>query len=91
MSQQLPVALPDELVRRLKRSVGRTVVVVPLSAGPQPHLPIVVPTGSAGEGSVAICDQVRAVDKRRLARSNGRLSSADITAVEAGLRSVLEP
>jgi mRNA interferase MazF len=68
----------------------RTVVVVPLSAGPRPRLPIVVATPSAGEGSVAVCDQVRAVDKRRLARNEGRLSAADMRSVEDGLRRILE-
>src|SRR5438270_7341084 len=44
----------------------RTVVVVPLSTGPEPRPPIVVATPSAGPNSVAVCDQLRAVDKRRL-------------------------
>ncbi len=43
----------------------RTVVVVPLSTGPAPRPPIVVATASAGAGSVAVCDQMRAVDKGR--------------------------
>jgi mRNA interferase MazF len=68
----------------------RTVVVVPLSTGPQPRPPIVVPTPSAGTGSVAVCDQIRAVDKRRLTRCEGRLAMADLGAVENGLRRILE-
>jgi len=68
----------------------RTVVVVPLSTGPQPRPPIVVPIPSAGENSVAVCDQVRAVDKRRLTRNEGRLSAVDLRSVEDGLRRVLE-
>jgi mRNA interferase MazF len=67
----------------------RTVVVVPLSTGPQPRPPIVIATPSAGEGSVAVCDQIRAVDKRRLIRSEGRLSAGDLRSVEDGLRRVL--
>ena len=39
----------------------RTVVVVPLSTGPEPHPPVVVATPSAGARSVAVCDQLRAV------------------------------
>src|SRR5215469_17590801 len=66
----------------------RTVVVVPLSTGPQPRPPIVVPIPSAGENSVAVCDQVRAVDKRRLTRNEGRLSAVDLRSVEDGLRRV---
>jgi mRNA interferase MazF len=68
----------------------RTVVVVPLSTGPQPHPPIVVATPSAGDKSVAVCDQVRAVDKSRLTRAGGRLSAADLNAVEAALRRLFE-
>lgn len=68
----------------------RTIVVVPLSTGPQPRPPIIVATPSAGLRSVAVCDQLRAVDKHRLARSEGRLSATDMRAVEDGLRRVLE-
>ena len=68
----------------------RTVVVVPLSTGPQPHPPLVVATPSAGASSVAICDQLRAADKRRLTRNEARLSARDLRAIEEGLRRVLE-
>jgi mRNA interferase MazF len=68
----------------------RTVVVVPLSTGPASHPPIVVATPSAGAGSVAVCDQVRAVDKARLTRCSGQVASADLQAVENGVRAVLE-
>lgn len=68
----------------------RTVVVVPLSTGPRPQPPIVVATPSAGKTSVAICDQVRAVDKSRLTRAEGRLSASDLSAVEAALRRLFE-
>lgn len=68
----------------------RTVVVVPLSTGPAPRPPIVVATPSAGAGSVAVCDQLRAVDRGRLTRQTGKLTSADLRLVEDGVRSVLE-
>jgi mRNA interferase MazF len=68
----------------------RTVVVVPLSTGPQPRPPIVVATPSAGATSVAVCDQVRAVDKRRLTQNQGRLSAVDLRSVEESLRRILE-
>ena len=67
----------------------RTVVVVPLSTGPAARPPIVVEAASAGAGSVAVCDQVRAVDKSRLTRRTGQLASHDMRAVEDGVRSVL--
>lgn len=69
--------------------VRRTVVVVPLSTGPTPRPPIVVATASAGPGSVAVCDQVRAVDKGRLTQRAGQLAAGDLRAVEDGVRVVL--
>ena len=69
--------------------VRRTVVIVPISTGPEPRPPIVVAVPSAGVGSVAVCDQVRAVDRARLTRMVGTLSMEDLRAVEAGVRAVL--
>jgi mRNA interferase MazF len=68
----------------------RTVVVVPLSTGPQPHPPVTIAIPSAGPRSVAVCDQLRAVDKQRLARREGTLAAADLRTLEAALRRVLE-
>ena len=68
----------------------RTIVVVPLSTGPEPRPPIVVATPSAGPNSVAVCDQLRAVDKRRLTRNSGRLSTVDLPMIEEGIRRILE-
>jgi mRNA interferase MazF len=67
-----------------------TIVVVPLSTGPEPRPPIVVATPSAGARAVAVCDQLRAIDKRRLGRASGRLSAADLRIVEDGIRRILE-
>jgi hypothetical protein len=52
--------------------------------------PIVVATPSAGPRAVAVCDQLRAVDKRRLTRASGRLSASDLGIVEDGVRRVLD-
>jgi mRNA interferase MazF len=43
-----------------------------------------------GEGSVAVCDQLRAVDKTRLTRTAAALSREDLRAVEHGVRAVLQ-
>jgi mRNA interferase MazF len=69
--------------------VRRTVVVVPLSTGPAPHPPVVMAVPSAGEGSVAVCDQIRAVDRSRLTRAGGVLSPEDLHTVEDSVRAVL--
>lgn len=69
--------------------VRRTVVVVPLSTGPAPRPPIIVAVPSAGEDSVAVCDQTRAVDRTRLRRLVGVLPRADLRAMEDSVRAVL--
>ena len=68
----------------------RTMVIVPLSTGPSPRPPIVVAVPSAGSNSVAVCDQIRAVDKTRLIKPEGQLNAADLRSVEDGVRAVLE-
>jgi mRNA interferase MazF len=68
----------------------RTVAVVPLPTGRDPRPPIVVSTPSAGPDAVAVCDQLRAVGKRRLTRMSGRLSITDLRAIEEGVRRILE-
>lgn len=67
----------------------RTVVLVPLTTGPPPRPPIRVAVPSAGANSVAVCDQLRALDKTKLTRRQGLLDEADVRAVEAGVREVL--
>jgi mRNA-degrading endonuclease toxin of MazEF toxin-antitoxin module len=46
-------------------------------------------TKSGGE-SVALCNQVRAIDKVRLTQRDGQLAPADLCAVEDDVRAVLE-
>lgn len=67
----------------------RTVVVVPLSSSPAVHPPVTVAVPGAGPGSVAVRNQVRAADKSRFDWQHGKLSQADLKAVEAGVRTVL--
>ena len=69
--------------------VRRTVVVVPLSTGPGQRPPIVLHVPSAGQGSMAVCDQIRAVDRSRLMRPSGSLSREDLKAVEDSVRTIL--
>jgi mRNA interferase MazF len=49
----------------------------------------VVAAASAGAGSGAVCDQVRAVNKSRLSRRVGQLAMSDLCAIEDGVRVVL--
>ena len=67
----------------------RTVIVVPLSTVSKPRPPIVVPVSCLGKQVVAVCDQIRAVDKTRLIKEAGSLSREDLEALDLGLRQVL--
>ncbi len=44
----------------------RTVVVVPLSTAASPRPPLVIAVQCLGKTAVAVCDRIRAVDKKRL-------------------------
>ena len=63
----------------------RTVVVVPLSSAAPARPPLVIPVESVAAGSVAVCDQVRAVDKTRLVSQLGQLSLADLKTLAESL------
>ncbi len=67
----------------------RTVVVVPLSTAAKPRPPLTISVQCLGQPVVAVCDQIRAVDKSRLLEAAGRLSKEDLEALEEGLRQVL--
>ena len=67
-----------------------TIVVVPLSTGPQAAPPLAVPVHSSGRPAVAVTDQIRAAARERFIRRMGKLSGPDLAAVEDGLRAVLE-
>ena len=67
----------------------RTVVVLPLSTSGRPRPPLAMPVVCMGKNVVAVCDQIRAVDKTRLVRAAGELAPEDMTRIENGLRQVL--
>ena len=67
----------------------RTVVVVPLSTGGKPRPPLAVPVLCLERNVIAVCDQIRAVDKTWLVKAAGILSSDDLEAIDEGLRQVL--
>ena len=67
----------------------RTVVVVPLSTVGKDRPPIVVSVTCLEKQVVAVCDQIRAVDKTRLIKEVGSLSKEDLETLDFGLRQVL--
>jgi mRNA interferase MazF len=69
-------------------AVRRTIGVIPLSSSPQVAEPIVVAVKSIGAQTVAICDQLRAVDKRKFDRLIGAVTDAELALVEASVKAV---
>jgi mRNA interferase MazF len=70
--------------------IRRTVVIVPLSSSGKSYPPLSVPFSSAGPSSVAVVDQVVAIDKRRLRDPQGMASREDLERLKAALRKVLD-
>ena len=68
----------------------RTVVVVPLSSSTGANPPLLVPLKCQGKSTIAVIDQIRAVTRERLLQRIEAVSSAQLDAVEDGLRAVLE-
>ena len=75
-------------VNALNRARG-TVVVVPLSTSAKPRPPIVLPLPSAGQDSVAVCDQLCAADKQRFGKKICDLSPRDLSTLTEGMKTVL--
>lgn len=66
-----------------------TVVVVPLSTAARAYPPIVIHVECLNKKVVAVCDQIRTVDKSRLIKSAGKLSLRDLDYLDESLRQVL--
>ena len=67
----------------------KTVVVVPLSSSAPARPPITIAVSCLNKQSIAVCDQIRTVDKSRLKTQAGMLSEEDLNALDDGLRQVL--
>ena len=75
-------------VNALNRARG-TVLVAPLSTSAKPRPPLVLPLPSAGQNSVAVCDQLCAADKRRFGKKICDLSTRDLTALTEAVKTIL--
>jgi mRNA interferase MazF len=67
----------------------RTVLVIPLSTSGTPRPPLVIEVECLGQKVVAVCDQLRAIDKSRLREPAGTLQPGDLEHIEDGLRRIL--
>lgn len=75
-------------VNALNKARG-TVIVVPLSTSAQPRPPIVISLPSAGENSVAVCDQLCAADKKRFGKKIGYISHIDLAKLTESVKIIL--
>ena len=67
----------------------RTVLVIPLSSSGTPRPPLAIEAECPGRKVVAVCDQLRAVDKSRLREPAGALGADDLGQIEEALRRIL--
>jgi len=67
----------------------RTVVVVPLSTVAKERPPLTISCSVLEKNVVAVCDQIRAIDKGRLKKSAGKLSHEDMRRLDDVLKKVL--
>src|SRR5690349_596991 len=70
--------------------IRATPVVIPLSSSPDAAPPVVLSVPSAGKDSVAVVDQIRAVDKKRFVNRVGVLSLSDLRNLEIAAKQVLQ-
>ena len=84
-SRPCVIVSPDEMNRHI-----RTVVVAPLTAGARQY-PSRVATRFAGKNGQIVIDQLRTVDKARLAKRIGTLGQNDASEVLAVLREFFAP
>jgi mRNA interferase MazF len=66
-----------------------TVLMVPLSSNGKAYPPISIRMASAGASSVAVCDQLLAVDKARIRNLAGRLTRAELAMLDDSLRVII--
>jgi len=84
-SRSCVVVSPDEMNRHI-----RTVVVAPLTTAGRPY-PSRVPVRFAGKEGQVVIDQLRTVDKARLAKRLGALGRDEAAAVLDVLREFFAP
>ena len=67
----------------------RTVLVVPLSSVGEPRPPITVGVKCMGRSAIAVCDQLRAIDKSRLIEWVEVMDKEDLEAIGKAFSQVL--
>ena len=58
--------------------VRPTLIVVSLSSSPNGRPPLTVRVTCLGKKVIAVCDQIKAIDKKRLMKPAGQLSTTEL-------------
>ncbi|MCS5707778.1 type II toxin-antitoxin system PemK/MazF family toxin [Candidatus Berkiella cookevillensis] len=66
-----------------------TIIAIPLSTSASERPPLSVKVSMKGQRVVAICDQIRAIDKTRFLNKVDKLSTLDISLIEENLTKIL--
>jgi mRNA interferase MazF len=69
--------------------VRSTVLMVPLSSNNKAYPPVSIRMASAGATSVAVCDQLLAVDKQRIRKLAGKLTAVELDDLDQSLRQLM--
>jgi mRNA interferase MazF len=75
---------------KVLNEMRRTVIVVPLSSSLKVHPPLLVSVTCEACMAVAVSDQIRAVAKDRLKSRLGIVADQEMTALEDGLRLIMQ-
>ena len=67
----------------------KTVIIVPLTSSPKAYPPIAINVTCQNKEVVAVCDQVRAIDKSRLINFIEYLQIKDLEQIEKSLKRIL--
>lgn len=69
--------------------IRRTVIVIPLSSSLNARPPLTVHVTCLERKAIAVCDQIRVIDKKRLIKPAGKLSTTELHTLEVALTQVL--
>ena len=68
----------------------RTVIIVPLSTSAREYPPVTIKIRTnAGKHSVAVCDQIRAIDKSRLVEKLGMITEGDMEKIVNSVKEII--
>lgn len=69
--------------------IRHTIVVIPLSSSPKAYPPLAIQVKCQNKHVIAVCDQIRAVDKSRLDTYIEEMSKSDLCELEKSLKRIL--